>query len=504
MDHENSCTKGKRIRFNILPGVLIMLLCLLLTACSTAEVAQKTTNLTSLAVNTSNLSNPAAAASTGEWPTYLANNARSGYNKMNSKSITTKSAPKLKQLWNFDAKHPISTQPVEANGMIYWGDWNGNEHATDLSGKEVWSTNLGTTTHPEHHCEPVAVGIASTATFANVSINGTQTPVLFVGGGDHNFYALNATNGSTIWKTPLGASPVPSDSFIWSSPAFFQGSIFVGVASFGDCPDVPGQLVKLNATTGAIEHTFTTVPDKCAGDGVWGSPTIDEAKKTVYFATGEKSACKTNEPYAFSVIELHASDLSLVGAWQVPGAQQGNDTDFGNTPTLFGVTVNGVKHQMVGIASKNGSFYAFDRDALNKGLAWSDTIAEGGTCGECGDGSISPAAWDGNNLYVAGGHTTMNGLPCQGGLRAINPVNGAILWEKCMHDGPVLGAVTVAPGIIVVGDGHELVIVASSSGKTLFTYKESGTKSLFYAAPSISAGVLYAANMDGKLYAFGS
>jgi len=73
-----------------------------------------------------------------------------------------------------------------------------------------------------------------------------------------------------------------------------------------------------------------------------------------------------------------------------------------------------------------------------------------------------------------------------------------------MRDSSVLGAVTVASGIVVVEGGHELVVVESSSGKTLFTYKEPGARSLFYAAPSISAGVLYAANMDGKLYAFGS
>jgi len=73
-----------------------------------------------------------------------------------------------------------------------------------------------------------------------------------------------------------------------------------------------------------------------------------------------------------------------------------------------------------------------------------------------------------------------------------------------MRDGPVLGAVVAAPGIVVVEGGHELVVADSSSGKTLFTYKEPGARALFYAAPSISAGVLYAANMDGKLYAFGS
>ncbi len=484
--------------------VSTLVLSLLLAARAATTVAQSTANTSTLASGTSTLATQLALPSVKDWPTYLANNARSGYHSTDAHTITPASAPKLKQHWSYDAHYFISTQPVEANGLIYWGDWNGNEHATDKNGHEVWSTNLGSTSHPHQGCEPLAVGIASTATVATVAINGAQTPVLFVGGGDQHLYALNATNGSIIWKTALGSSPVPSDSFLWSSPAFYKGRVYEGVASFGDCPDVQGQVVQVNATTGAIEHIFKTAPDHCAGAGVWGSPTIDEAKGTVYFATGEKSQCKTDEPYAFSVIELRASDLKLLGAWQLPPAQQGDDTDFGNTPTLFRASINGVKHKLVGIASKNGWFYAFDRDALNKGLVWSAQIAKGGTCGQCGDGSISPASWDGTHLYVASGHTTMDGIACQGGLRALDPSSGAFLWEKCLRDGPVLAALAVAPGIVVVEDGHELVVVASSSGKTLFTYKEKGKNAFFYAAPSISVGVLYGANMDGTLYAFGS
>jgi len=222
---------------NDMLGTIVVLLSLLLAACNTASLAQNATQISSLSASKVNLSTPIAGSSTGEWPTYLANNGRSGYNETKTKAITTSSASKLKQLWSFNAKRPISTQPVEANGMIYWGDWNGIEHATDLSGHEVWSTNLGTTTHPEHHCEPVAVGIASTATVATVSINGKKMLVLFVGGGDQHVYALNASNGTVIWKTALGASTVPSDSFLWSSPAYFQVNVngvkhgMVGIAS---------------------------------------------------------------------------------------------------------------------------------------------------------------------------------------------------------------------------------------------------------------------------------
>jgi len=141
----------------------------------------------------------------GDWPTYLADNGRSGYNK-NETSITAATAPGLKQHWMYHAKNYISTQPMEAFGMIYWGSWDGLEHATDLNGREVWATPLGWT----HHCGSI-IGVAGTATAAVVSIGGKKTPIILVGGGKAHFYALNAATGAIIWNTPLGTPP---DHFI--------------------------------------------------------------------------------------------------------------------------------------------------------------------------------------------------------------------------------------------------------------------------------------------------
>ena len=85
-------------------------------------------------------------------------------------------------------------------------------------------------------------------------------------------YALDAITGAVLWSTSLGSSP---SHFIWSSPAVYNGSVYIGVASYGDCPLVQGQLVQLDATTGAIRHVFPVVPNGCTGAGVWATPAID-------------------------------------------------------------------------------------------------------------------------------------------------------------------------------------------------------------------------------------
>jgi outer membrane protein assembly factor BamB len=435
---------------------------------------------------------PAVYAASGDWPTYLFDNTRSGYNSTDT-IINPSSASHLKLHWTATTKGVISAQPVEANNMIYWGSWNkGTEHATDLNNNSIWETTLGTTT--DYQCDPSHVGVSSTATVA--TINGQS--MLFVGGGDAKFYALNAATGTILWSTPLGSSP---SHFLWSSPALFNGNIYEGVASFGDCPLVQGQMVQLDAATGAITNVYNTVPKGCTGGGVSGSPTIDADADTLYFATGNGGSCGSHEEDAPAIVELNASDLSFVGAWEVPASQQEDDSDFLSTPTLFSSSSGA---PMVGVANKNGIFYAFQRDALSNGPVWQAQIAVGGDCPECAEGSISPASWNGTTLYVAGGKTTIRGKHCPGSLRALDPDNGSFRWQRCLTSGPVLGPVTAVPGVLVVGEGTYVVVLADASGTTLYRFEDTNTDSFFYGGASIANGVIYIGNKDGNLYAIGT
>lgn len=438
-----------------------------------------------------------ARAATGDWTTYLYNNAHSGFNSTET-IINPSTAPNLKLIWTHVAPGgSIFSQPAVANGIAYWGSLDGYEHATDIkTNAKVWATYLGKTTG---NCGGTN-GVASSSTIATVNIGGTLTAVDFVSGGNANFYALNAATGVILWHTSLGSSP---SHFLWSSPAFYNGSIYIGVASLGDCPLVQGQMVQMNASTGAIQHIFNTVPNGCTGAGVWGSPTIDESSGLLFFVTGNAGSCSSPEPMSVAIIKLRASDLSYQSSWQVPPGEETGDGDFGSTPTLFTATINGTLTQMVGVPNKNGIFYAFNRNLIHVGPVWRATLAKPGACPTCGDGSISPAAWDGTTLYVAGGNTTIGGSPCQGSLRAVDPATGHFIWEHCMRSGPVLGAVTAVPGVVVVGEGTYVIVVDAVSSQTLFRFDDTNSGSRFYGPASISNGMMYIGNMDDNLYAFG-
>lgn len=434
----------------------------------------------------------ASAANSGSWPTYLNNRSRTGFNSAETQ-ITPSTAPNLQPLWA-DSSGSVSAEPVQVNGTVYYGSWDGNERAVDAAtGAQLWSTYLGQTT--KSTCNPPSVGVASTATVGNITVNGVSTQAVFVGGGDHYFYALNAATGAVIWKTALGTT---SSTFLWSSPLFYNGIIYEGVASFGDCPLVRGKLVALRATTGAIRHTLYTAPSGCTGAGVWGSPAVDTSTGDIYFGTGNSSTTCT-EPLSVAVIQA-SSSLSLLGSWQIPSADHGPDSDFGSTPTLF--TSRGTP--MVGIQNKNGVYYAFDRSSLSSGPVWRTQIAKAGECPECGQGDISSSAWDGTYLYVGSGNTTIQGASCQGSVRALQPDNGAVVWQDCLQGGPVIAAVTAVPGVVFLGAGTNFMAFGASSGNTLFSYQDTNSGSDFWGPASISNGVAYVGNQDGTLFAFKS
>ena len=86
-----------RVWFAVLPGLLLLSL-----------------------VIARGLPQPAAAATTNSWSTYMGNNQRSGYNAAET-IINPTSAPQLKLKWTHQAGGAVTTQPTVANGMVYWG-----------------------------------------------------------------------------------------------------------------------------------------------------------------------------------------------------------------------------------------------------------------------------------------------------------------------------------------------------------------------------------------------
>jgi hypothetical protein len=362
---------------------------------------------------------------------------------------------------------------------------------------------------------------------------------------------------------------------MWSSPALFNDSVYVGVSAFADCPLIRGKLVQVDSRTGAVQHTFFTVPHQCTGGSVWGSVSIDEKAGVVYVATGNPERCSmfgslvgttprpkpvmasgalavaailfslmawwrgfgrlalatgvalavagltgatlfvigpritVGEPYASAMVALRASDLALLGSWQVPASEQTVDSDFGTTPTLFrgAVTPGGAMRSLVGAANKNGLFYIFDRAQVAAGPVARLHLAGPGKDPTLGNGSIAPGAFTGSQLFVAGGSAVIGGKWYPGSLSAFDPADlRTPQWQVGVTTGPVLGAVSAAPGLVVIGAGDSMLVYAADAGALRFRGvipAIAGRRpAIFFGAPTIVGGVVFEGDSQGVLYAW--
>lgn len=433
----------------------------------------------------------------GDWSSFLLGNG--GFNSSET-VITSTTAASLTRSWVAHAEGGISSEPVVVDETVYWGSWDGYEHATSVDGQARWSTYLGKVSSPR--CYPTTAGVASTATIMPVMIKGVKTLVDFVGGGDAHFYALNAMTGKILWATSLGSAP---GTFIWGSPVIYQDDIYIGTASVGECPGTAGRFFKLDATTGAIEHDLDLVPDGCLGVGVWSSPTIDRDSGELYLTTSNASACSVTETYAVSMLELHADTLTIVGSWQVPAVEAVADGDFGSTPTLFTARLKGVSRGLVGAVNKNGIFYAFRRGEISAGPVWRVRISSSPVagCKLCPSGDEAAAAWDGSRLYVGSTSTTIGGKFCYGSVRALDPTTGSFLWQHCLSSAyRVMAPPILVPGLVVASAGPSFFVLDATQGSTLFAYQDASKDSTFNGAATIAHGMLYIGNLDGTLFAF--
>ncbi len=421
-----------------------------------------------------------AASPAVDWPMYLQNPQLTAASS--ETILSAAGAPNLRPLWTYKTGGVIAASPTIVGGVAYVGSWDGYEYALNAStGALIWKTFIGTTTAPQ--CSPPALGVSSTA---NVS-NGT----VYVGGGDGNWYALSAATGQVLWSIPIGN---PANGYYnWASPLIYGNSVYIGVASLGDCPLVQGQLLRVDLTTHAVMATASLVPGGQVGGGVWTTPSIDPATNIVYVTTGTLN--QSTQAYSEAMVALDATSLSILSSWQIPQSTMNADSDWGDSPILF---TDSTGRALVAGINKNGFLYAFLRSNIAAGPVWYDQVAVSGICPTCGDGSVSSMAFAQGLLYAAGGNTTINGVGYPGAVRAVDPGTGNVVWARGLAS-PVIPALAYDNGMVFAGAGKYLEVLDAATGNVLSSYQ---TGAVTYSPPSVSNGTVYMGSGDGTVFAF--
>lgn len=422
------------------------------------------------------------AAGSGDWPTFLGNVERTATN-LSESIITVSTAQNLHYSWKFTTGGDVVASPAIVNGVMYIGSWDGYEYAINLSThQQVWKQFLGIT-QQNQFCYANTVGVSSTAA--------VQNNVVYVGGGDGYMYALNAVDGSVIWKTFLGSPPY----YNWSSPLLYKNNVYIGLAAYCDPPYAKGKILALRISNGSFAAIQSLVPKGQKGAVIWSSLAVDPVANKIYAATGNPApvgTLPTQQPNSEAILAFDPTTLAILDRWQLPPSDWVNDADFGATPTLF--DVNGVGY--IGELNKNGIYYVLNRSNLAAGPVW-EQVMSGNSQQVVGD-NVSSSCYNNGVIYAGSAGGTINGVTYGGSVRAFDAATGHMLWSATTA-GAMVAPVTCTSDLVIDNQQSTVEVRDASTGTILYQHS---TLKKIWAASLISNGVLYVPSRDGSIYAF--
>jgi polyvinyl alcohol dehydrogenase (cytochrome) len=211
--------------------------------------------------------------------------------------LTEASVARLKLKWAFGYPGGTSAygQPTVVAGRVFVGTDIGYVYSLDAaSGCVYWSYRAG-------------AGVRNAMTVGPIKSEGGIRYAVFFGDLKASAYAIDAQNGSEIWKTHV------EDHYaarVTAAPALYQGRLYVPISAWegfqARVPDYPcctavGSVSALAASTGKRIWKTYTIAERPhpteqnsrgvqqwapAGAPIWNTPTIDARRRVVYVGTG--------------------------------------------------------------------------------------------------------------------------------------------------------------------------------------------------------------------------
>ncbi len=438
------------------------------------------------------------------WTGWGSNTSNTRFQSAAMAGITAEQVPRLKLKWafGFPGELNANAHPTYAGGRVFVGS----------PGGKVYS--LSAATGCIHWYVDVGAGVRSAVSIGKVG----SVVAAFFGDGKANAWAVDAATGKQIWKTRVDDFPVAR---ITGSPVFFDGKLFVPVASGEEaagavpayeCCKFRGSLVALDAATGKqLWKTYTiaelakpTKKNKIgtqlwapSGAPIWSTPAIDSKLNVVYVTTGDNySEPGTRTSDSFMALDMKTGRIlwmrqmtandAYTSACRLPDRTNcpdvdGPDFDFGASPIL--VTLRNGKRALLA-GQKSGLVHALDPDKQGE-ILWQVRVGKGGTMGGVQWGSAADQA----NIYVAVSdikrimldytNTTDTDGSQGGGMYALRLDNGERIWytapvgcgERKRCSPAQSAAVSAMPGVAFSGsmDGH-LRAYSAANGSVIWDF----------------------------------
>ncbi len=302
--------------------------------------------------------------------------------------INTSTVGQLTQQWSFQvgaAENISQVTPLVVDGVMYFHGGAKLFAVNAVTGESVWTLELESASSSPVRGPSYADGrvyVYSGATLIAADANTGELVESFGDGG-----MLPIVSEALQFKYPdvypATLDPVSIGYRLTSAPAYFDNTLYVGVAlSEGHIPG--GLVIAADGTTGAIKWVFNTVPQRPqddgweitnetwgtgarAGGGIWTQPAIDPALGMVYVNAGnpspdyDGSARVGMNLFTNSTIALDMETGTLAWYYQTVHHDLW-DWDLVTGPVLFDVTVDGRTIKGVGAAGKNCLVYLWHRE----------------------------------------------------------------------------------------------------------------------------------------------
>jgi polyvinyl alcohol dehydrogenase (cytochrome) len=417
---------------------------------------------------------------------------------------------KLKWAFGFPDASVAWSPPTVAAGRLFVGSQNGTVYSLDAkTGCIRWTFS--------------AAGGVRTA--LSVAAAGGSRLVVYFGDTAANAYALDADTGRRLWMRRVDEHP---SARITGSPTFFEGRLYVPVASYeegqGADPQYPcctfrGSVAALDAESGQVEWKTYMIADPPqrrgtsgsgtplwgpAGAGIWSAPTVDATRRALYVATGNAYSIPVS-PASDAVVALDLATGAIRWTRQVTAndvyisnCRAGNpncpdalgpDHDFGSPPALARVE----SRDVIVVAQKSGMAFAMDPEKKGEVL-WQYRAGQGGVLG----GIEWGAAIDDERAYFAVSDIT---TAQPGGLHAVSLVTGTRTWftpppsPACGSargcNGAQSAAVTAIGGAVFSGSNDgSLRAYSTSTGEILWEFDSNRDFTTVNAVPAKGASMI--------------
>lgn len=326
-------------------------------------------------------------------------------------------------------------------------------------------------------------------------------------------HAIDPLSGQAIWVVS-GEVDAGVATRLTGAPLLFEDRIFVPISASGvargadpqhECCDGRGAVLALNAETGERLWTYYTMgPAEYTGElnavgarlrgpsgaPVWSSPSLDVERGHLYITTGENTSLPaTGTSNAIIALDIHTGDekwvfqaiandvwnMACTGRSPGPNCPSANDSilkdwDFGGAAVLVDLPGGS---QLLLAGQKSGHLWAVDPD--DGALVWEQRVGEGGTLG----GNHWGIAVDGSRVFLPINdphYASLTDDRINAGVYAFDSASGRPLWEYRSRPD--------------CDNGRDALIETCHE------------KYGFSAMPLVIDGAFVAPNIDGRLFIF--